>query len=1057
VHKQEFYKNIKVLDEAIASGILHKDTIELIKDSAFSDYLFKRLHTIKWYFPLKEAGYFKPEKAPGSQPADKEGFYSIPEWNVLPYLEKISEQIQKGQNEKYIEELLGIIKDVTAYHVEHDNALDNYRTWWYFVKILVNLPNEKITDEIINLIRIWLNSKFGTELQGTEITEKLFPKFLNSDDPADHKKAEKIIEFATTINWEKFPNTGKKDWKQHFLTVDSYWLQKAFAKHGDKAGQVCSIALLKAVANQLFSLLKRIYSSAYAFEHNGRSYRLRHSLLDNGNHGIRLEEIKFPGGETLDELMPEQEIPFMENELEFEKKVKEALKEKVSNIDSIPDKEIDDAISAISSFEGTDASYMWYPSFNKPPRHIGKADDKEVLTYILFELLKSKAHYDAEGAELILKDFLSAKYQFSIFKRILLFIISTEWDNYKQLFFRLVTDSNIRCFEGIYYERELSRLLKNNSGEFTPNEKEIIKKIIMEGPIEIKDDGDVEKRKARWKQRWLSLLKDDSYFSNLYDEQKKLSGVEKDEFRFEPFTISSWSGPSPSPLTSEEILNISNEELVVRMRKFKTKDPWEGPSVEGFAAALKIAVKENPDKFLDNMKPFEDAEFAFVYEIIDGLEDAWNGKKDIQWGTLLDFITIYINKDEFWNDEYMRQKGSGWPEGVDHEVVAGVIGELITDGTRDDEWAFSEQYLEKAKEILFLLLDKAEADEEDIGSDYVTHSLNSSNGKLNEAFINLARRIARINKKKGMEEEPKWSDEFKSKFKAVLEKGMIEAYTTLGRFMPNFAYLDMSWLKDKINRLSSEKGSNRWEAFMAGYFAVGTVYDELYPLMREHCEYGFDYEFKDEHDREYLIHHICIGYLRGHEKLNNSASLFEKIIDAWKYEQIKDIIHFFWMQRNDLSVNTDENADFKEKIIVFWKWVYENKYKNESDDHLTDNDKKILSNLALLTVFLSKIDSEKFEWLALSAPYAKEDYNSPFFIECLASFDDRESILHAGKLLLKMLEKFTPEYDDRDILSIVQKLYANDGKEIADEICNTYGARGYEFLRDIFYAHNKSQ
>jgi hypothetical protein len=83
-------------------------------------------------------------------------------------------------------------------------------------------------------------------------------------------------------------------------------------------------------------------------------------------------------------------------------------------------------------------------------------------------------------------------------------------------------------------------------------------------------------------------------------------------------------------------------------------------------------------------------------------------------------------------------------------------------------------------------------------------------------------------------------------------------------------------------------------------------------------------------------------------------------------------------------------------------------------------------------------------------------FDHPLNKENLSSLIDSFSP-ESGALLLKMLEKFTPEYDEEDILSIVEKLYANDGKELADEICNIYGARGYEFLRDIFYEHNKSQ
>jgi len=84
---------------------------------------------------------------------------------VLPYLERVSEQVNIPGNEKYIGELLNIIRNVTQYHIEHNKKLDNYRTWWYFVKILVNIPANEIPPDIIDLIPVWLDSKF-------EVTQK---------------------------------------------------------------------------------------------------------------------------------------------------------------------------------------------------------------------------------------------------------------------------------------------------------------------------------------------------------------------------------------------------------------------------------------------------------------------------------------------------------------------------------------------------------------------------------------------------------------------------------------------------------------------------------------------------------------------------------------------------------------------------------------------------------------------------------------------------------------------------------------------------------------------
>jgi hypothetical protein len=202
MNEADFYKNVKLIDDAISGRISSPLIIGLIKDKSYSDYFFKKAVGIEWFDILSKEGYFSAKNAPMPFEAEEKGFFSIPEWNVLPYLENISQQVRFPDDEKSIDELLKIIREVSNYTSPSGQHIDNYRTWWYFVKILLNLPNQKITEEIIRLIPIWLDSKFSTSLPGAEIVKNLLPKFLNSNNPEDWKKGERIIEIVTNvINW----------------------------------------------------------------------------------------------------------------------------------------------------------------------------------------------------------------------------------------------------------------------------------------------------------------------------------------------------------------------------------------------------------------------------------------------------------------------------------------------------------------------------------------------------------------------------------------------------------------------------------------------------------------------------------------------------------------------------------------------------------------------------------------------------------------------------------------------------------------------------------------
>jgi len=952
----------------------------LKESSSYENYFFSKVSDIKWFSYLEENGYFLASKAPRPLSADQEGYFTIPEWNVLPYLERVSEQVNVPGNEQYIDELLSIISNVSNHKDSEGNPIDNYRTWYYFTKILLNIPTERIPkEEIVGLIPYWLKSKFNTMLQGSHIASKLLPKFLESENEEDWKKAEKIVDAVTEIKW-----MPKEKREEATTVVDTYRLVEAFKKHGLEVGEKCSPNLIHVIANR----------------------------------------------------------------------IKEIIEKKESR------KESDKGVVR-------DFSYIWFSSLYSSPldMHISSAD--QVLVFILKEIQSGKSLSNPAETREVLDKFLGEEYAFHIFRRLVLFIVGKQWEDYKDFFFRIL-DSEPNIFDSSYYSPELSQLLKSNSDKFTRDEKAAIKEKILAGPERSLEEKDEEECKAAWKQKWLYILKDDEYFRPHYEEQKKISGYEKEKFVYDS-AIKVSSKSDKSPLTSDEILELTNEELAERLKEFKSKDRWEGPNIDGLAGALKDAVASTPEKFTADLTPFEGLGYIYVYKILDGIVNAWNEKKNIDWHNIFQFVNSYIHEDAFWNDEIVVEKGE-WLGGATHEWVVSMIAELVQAGSKDDAWAFPEKYIGDAQEIVFKLLDKSEVEEELPSGDYVTHTLNTPVGKSITALIYLALKIARDSSKKGDAQEPGWSPEYRDRYNSLLDKRHIDAYNCLGRYLPNFHYLDKNWVKTKIDDLEKEKGGSHWEAFMAGYFSQGKVYDELYIWMKPHYIYGMEHSFKDQHDNERLVQHICIGYLRGNEEIEKEGSLFKAILDDWKqewrknekeknlryWEQINEIIEFFSMQRNHLAEDTKQNREMKGRMIEFWRWLYD---QYEGDKSLIEFDKNILSNVSKLTTYLPQIDDENKEWLMLSAQHVPTAYNSPFFIEYLDELKDKgkkeETAKHIGDIFLKMLENCTPDFDKEHIRSVVEFLYKSKSEETASNICNIYGERGNDMLRDLWEKFSK--
>lgn len=384
---------------------------------------------------------------------------------------------------------------------------------------------------------------------------------------------------------------------------------------------------------------------------------------------------------------------------------------------------------------------------------------KETLTLILRNVLIAKAIKDIETTKKILKKFLNNnEYQYPLFKRLVIFVIGNQWNVYKNLFWEIIDrGEGSEIFDDPYYKPELYEVLKRNIRKFTQEEKKKIKEIIDEGPQQYLPEKDQEKYIAYWKQKWYSAMKTDKYFKPLYEKQKQITLVDE-KITFIKSPEVKWIQEF-SPLTKEKILAMKNEQLAEYLRTFRTKDSFKGFTVNGLADMLKMAVKEKPKKFTKNLTPFLNLGYLYIYELLWGMREVWSGRKEINWDELFQFIKRYIKKDGFWEDKF-KVKEDDWP--ATHLWVTGMIGELVQEGTKDDSWAFSEEYFKDAKEIILLILkqQKTLQKEEEIG-DAITHALNSSFGKVITALIYLALRIARTEEKKDRRKEVKWGVRYK--------------------------------------------------------------------------------------------------------------------------------------------------------------------------------------------------------------------------------------------------------------------------------------------------------
>lgn len=244
-----------------------KNLIEyLSKGPEYEQEIFKKLDGIEWFEFLESQNYFAVDKNPRPVPANAEGFFTIPYWPALQFLERTAKECGEIKNLQASEKILAIIRN----HTSAQPRVDNYHTWYSFLKIFNLLPLEAIRQSDVDLIRIWLKSGFDNSLVGGEIGKTFLPKLLASDRKEDRVKAISIIDAVTEIEPAE---EAKADFEKWRLLVKPYWVRELFKRNATQIGRRCGEEALAIVERKLRAICEN--------DQNNWSYLRRAAIEDH--------------------------------------------------------------------------------------------------------------------------------------------------------------------------------------------------------------------------------------------------------------------------------------------------------------------------------------------------------------------------------------------------------------------------------------------------------------------------------------------------------------------------------------------------------------------------------------------------------------------------------------------------------------------------------------------------------------------------------------------------------------------------------------------------------
>lgn len=695
---------------------------------------------------------------------------------------------------------------------------------------------------------------------------------------------------------------------------------------------------------------------------------------------------------------------------------------------------IDIAISKVNSIVDKDPSQfneVWIPSINGDNEFKDRYDYQMIhFIWTGYKVLAS-SQIKEQISELLQKDH-------PIFKRIAICAINEYYSEFKEIFWNYEKNP----LDDMYLKPELYELLYQHSREFSDTQIETVlnwienKEYHEEG---ISDDPKVkEKFLANRKKEWLSALlaSNNPEVDALFD---KYNSINSEELHHpgKNIVIESFS-KSKSPITTGELLEKSNAEVVEYLNTFYSKEDKFGFIAHAICDTFKLSIIECPQKYTEDLTPFLQFDRPYQYKLFLGLSEAWRKGKLFKWGEIFRFINLIIKSEEFWTEEY-NEDGSNY-----RDLIIFQIADLIEEGTKNDSHSFELELLPKAEEVLLFLIRNSESDLFDYG-DLVTSVLNSSKGMLYSATICYSLCFARNCCKF---QDVRWPESIKIEFEKRLDptfESSVEFSLTLGKYLSNLYYLDEGWIIKNINRIFPKENETHWNAAFTGYLFYSKIYVDIYKLLKENGHYSKAIltEFKDSQINEILVHHICIFYLEGIEKIDDETSLIYQLLDSWNFKQILELIRFFgWSGKK-------ETSEKKEMILSLWDIIYE----KIAIDLNNPNNITLLSELNGWLGLVDDLSDDLCDRLKISVKYMKSH-----------DFRILEDLLHhsekrpkcTGEIFLEIIEAGNYfDYKEDDIIKFVTILYNTGEKTIADSICNHYLHRGFEFLIPTYRSFQK--
>ncbi|GJI93625.1 hypothetical protein RugamoR57_03430 [Duganella caerulea] len=503
---------------------------------------------------------------------------------------------------------------------------------------------------------------------------------------------------------------------------------------------------------------------------------------------------------------------------------------------------------------------------------------------------------------------------------------------------------------------------------------------------------------------------------------------------------------SATPKTSDEFLTMSADQLRDFMATFTPdRSAFDGPSYRGAAGNLQEAVKASEDGFAGKFDLFANVHPAYQHGLLSGLKDRLAlATSPFDWPAAMRLIATVltnINPASAPGDQSFAsvfEPTSLW-------VLTDVV-DLLKAGFQSSSHPVPPMLQDECLTMILGLLKLSTPHDTSDVKDAVSTMINSRYGKALEASLVAALAMARGDSS-GEDARRVWAAlrPIYSEALDASEAGLnLEFATFGGLYCVNLHFLDATWVLTNFNRLFSLKNKAAWICAAQGFSYQNHLYPWLHALLRDGGHlYRMIYEdaLKDQ-VQERAMQFLGLAYLHDDlESLDNTGGppgLMARVIDDLNTDALTRLCWFFWTLRTQGPTGVAAP-----KIVAFWKRL-DQTISASGQEHT-----ELLSALNSLAVFLDVLDDSTTPLLLNAALHANVKFHTHTLVSELRRLSEYNA--HAvSEIFDAVTNRFLPDFEQEDVVAIVEHIADYGEVETARKICNKYNEKGVTFLNPLF-------